>query len=795
MLLLALLPGLVACHPKPDTNGVCDGSDFVSADGSSQTCGDDEVCLDDAGCAACTPTLTSTYAGASPMVLETAPPGSSPGILRSRPVIIATADNIGGAALAFDGPAEALDADGVVITGVATLPATVFLRATSVGAATLTVSFAGGALPCSEDATLELRGVAAAPLSGRPRDHAPGWESTESFMDTDPVYVALDPMRFSDRVGLPYDVYIVAHKTPDEWLADAALVDVTGAVDASTLTAGALNITEAWPEPALLDGGQGDGASARYDVVIDFGADGTLDPGDLVDGPGEDFGLSRIGDLSMDGPHRVDQGDVDGGTYLGERIYWPTDIATMGPRPLVVISHGNGHQHTWYDYIGEHLASWGFVVMAHENHTEPGIQTASTSTLENTDYLLSNLDSLLDGQLAGLVDSTRIGWIGHSRGGEGVVRAYDRLYDDDFVPVAYTTDDVRMLVTIAPTVFEEVNKSDPHDRPLLLIAGTADGDVNGGVDCDECDFFRLWEADSGTKAATYIHGADHNDFNCCGIDDAIGPDPIGRDEAQIIARGYFLAISLTWLDDDPTVIDVFRRAHSGFLPTGHAEGDVVATTFRSAESTLAILDDFQEEEDPAIASSGGAVTSTVEDVCEDQLNDADNTETWSTDDDDPDLMNGMTHAATYVDQAAGTTFSWSEATADPAWAVTVTPELQDATGYNVLSVTFAQVPRAPITVALAAPLTFGVVLADADGVEATVDIGDRGSAPVPYQRTGTGDGAGWAAEFVTVRLPLADFTIGSKLDLSRLTSVKLVFGAEHGASIGAIGLDNVEFSP
>ena len=796
MLLLALF----ACHPKPQTDPVCDGSGLRAEDGSVQECAGDEVCVDGAGCAACVPSITPGLAGAAgaagageAIVLETAPTGSSPGILRSRPVTITTPDNIGGATLSFDGPAEALDAAGVVITEVATLPATVYLRATGVGEATLTVAFVGGELPCGSDATLTLHAVAAAPLSGRPRDHAPGWESSDSFMDIDPVYVALDPVRFSDRVGMDYAVHVVAHKSVDEWLADPTLLDVTGVVEEGTLAAGALNITEAWPEPALLDGGHGDGASARYDIVVDFGGDGTLDPGDLVDGPGEDFGFSRIGDLSMYGPHRAVQDDISGGTYLGERVYWPADIATMGARPLVVISHGNGHQHTWYDYIGEHLASWGFVVMSHENHTEPGIQTASTTTLENTDYLLSNLDTVLDGQLAGLVDGTRIGWIGHSRGGEGVIRAIDRLYDDEYVAAAFTLEDVRMLVAIAPTVFNEVNKSDPHELPLLLLAGTADGDVNGGVDCDECDFFRLWEADSGPKAATYIHGADHNDFNCCGIDDAVGPDPIGREEAQIIARGYLLAMAMIWLDDDPTVLDVFRRAHSGFLPTGHADGVVVATTYRSAEGSIAVLDDFQAEDDPAIASSGGAVTASVEDVCEDQLNDADNTETWS--EDDPDGMNGMTHAATYADRAAGTTFSWSETTADPAWQVAIMPELQDASRYAVLSLSFAQVPRAPNTVALAAPLTFGVVLTDADGVEAVVEIGDRGSAPVPYQRTGTGDGAGWAAEFVTVRLPLADFTLGSKLDLSRLSSLRLVFGADHGASIGSIALDNVEFSP
>ncbi len=808
MLLLALL----ACHPKTSApTEVCDGADYTAADGTTETCATDQVCVDGIGCAACQPVLTSPYADpAGPLVLETAT-SSTTGILRSRPVTISTADNVGGATLSVTGPAEVLDATGAPVSTLASLPATVYLRATGIGAATLTATFTGGTTPCADDATVALRGVVTAPLTGRPTTGAPAWESATSAMDVDPIYVALDPVRYADRVGLPYQIDVVAHKTPEQWAADPTLTDVTGAVESGTLTDGSLNVTEVWADPPLLDPTAGDDASARYDVVVDFGADGRLDPGDLIQGPGDDFGLVRIGDLAMPGTHTVDQIDIDGGLYLKERIYWPDDIAAMGPRPVVIISHGNGHLYTWYDYIGQHLASWGFVVMAHENHTEPGIEAASSTTLSNTDYFLANLDTIADGAMFGLVDPNRIGWIGHSRGGEGIVRAYDRVADGDYVPEQFTADSIRMLITIAPTVFFEVNKSNPHDRPLFLIAGTADGDVTGGVDCDQCDFYRIWEADTGPKASAYIHGADHNDFNCCGADDAMGPDLIGRDEAQVIAKGYFLAMARTYLDDDPTLQDVFRREFAGFRPDAPLDTDVVATTYRDAQPVtgspdtpdLAVLDDFQSQPDVTLASSGGVVTSTVDGLTEDKLDDGDNTMTWMADGSDP--MNGMAHAATYVDQAQGAVFSWGSAppdtggdtgatAADGSWEVAVMPTLTDATAYRVLSISFGQVPRSPITDQLDAPLSFGIELTDADGVTSMVDLAGRAEAPYPYQRTGSGDGAGWSAEYVTARIPLADYTVGSMIDLSRLSSVKLVFGAVHGAQLGAIGLDNVEFA-
>ena len=65
--------------------------------------------------------------------------------------------------------------------------------------------------------------------------------------------------------------------------------------------------------------------------------------------------------------------------------------------------------------------------------------------------------------------------------------------------------------------------------------------------------------------------------------------------------------------------------------------------------------------------------------------------------------------------------------------------------------------------------------------------------PRPYARVGSGKGRGWANEFVTVRVALGDFTVGSPIDLTRIKQVRLDFGEAHGSPEGAVGLDNVEF--
>ena len=81
------------------------------------------------------------------------------------------------------------------------------------------------------------------------------------------------------------------------------------------------------------------------------------------------------------GPYQVIEIQYTGGTFLGQDTYYPANIPSLVQLPLVVVSHGNGHLYTWYDHIGYHLASYGFIVMSHQNDTVPGSHTAAVTTL------------------------------------------------------------------------------------------------------------------------------------------------------------------------------------------------------------------------------------------------------------------------------------------------------------------------------------------------------------------------------------------------------------------------------
>ncbi|GAG12730.1 unnamed protein product, partial [marine sediment metagenome] len=266
--------------------------------------------------------------------------------------------------------------------------------------------------------------------------------------------------------------YVVEAKSTGGWAVDPMLVDVTadgpevGTFGGTTIqentfaVAGPYDLDSAVFDPATDDfTGLGHG----YDVVVDMNQNSQLDGGDYIDGLAAEAGLYVVHDTTQSGPLPVTQINYSGGSWLGQRTYYPSSIAAMGELPLVVISHGNGHDYTWYDYLGNHLASYGYVAMAHQNNTGPGIETASTTTLTNTDYILGNQDLIEDGVLDGHIDSHRIVWIGHSRGGEGVCRAYTRLFDGDYIPVNFTLDDITLVSSISPNDYLGRFGSNPHD--------------------------------------------------------------------------------------------------------------------------------------------------------------------------------------------------------------------------------------------------------------------------------------------------------------------------------------------
>lgn len=657
-----------------------------------------------------------------------------------------------------------------------------------VDAADLTVLLGSwGPCPPSSPTATELASVQAGV--------APYAVHLNSFNFGATVNFAVDPVKFPDLAGDTVDVYLVANRTAADWAASAALVDVRGAAQTASLPT---NPTT--PNVALLMTGvtAGDGLNPGrgFDLVIDADRNGSLGAGDLIDGAGDEPGFWYVVDLAAAGPLAVTQiasYDVNDPDILDsmelERIYYPTSIASLGVRPLVVISHGNGHNYAWYDYLGNHLASWGYVVMSHQNDTVPGIETASTTTLEHTESFLAQLATIGGGVLNGRVDGDRIVWIGHSRGGEGIARGYDRLFDGTFTSPNYQISDIRLLISIAPTDFLGTASANPHDVPFMLLYGSADGDVCGCPDSDIGDSFNVFERAGGLRQSTYVHGADHNDFNCCGFNDFTGPTgtAIGNAEAQDVAKAATLAMIRRVIENDRSAEEYLWRQYEGLRPLSVAATTTVINEWNPAPADRILLDNFQTNAATTTSSVGGAVTlAGVANEFEGLQNDNNTAFTWAT----TDPMNGATRGRT-SDTTRAFAFNWT-IPSSIGWSVPT--DRRDFTQGKYLSLRAAQGTRHPQTTAVLGDLTFTVSLIDELGEETSLQISAlAGGVEEPYQRTGFGTGAGWQNAMETIRLPLSAFVRGgSALDLTRIESVLIQFGGTAGSAQGRLLIDDLQ---
>jgi len=628
-------------------------------------------------------------------------------------------------------------------------------------------------------------------------DVFPHADYVRTFSSGDVISVAIDPGQASVPAG-SVDVYLVADKTSSEWDADPSLTDARGLPQPASFSGGSStddNIA-AMGGTAFLNADAGESIGVPYDVVIDVDGDGMLGAGDLIDGY-DSVGFWLFKDLTSLGPVARTRVATYTAAFPGipstrdqQRLTYPSDIASRNDVPVVIISHGNGQQYVWYDYMHDHFASHGWVVMSHENNTQPGIETASDTTLRHTDYFFGNLATIAGGVLNGRLDQSRTVWIGHSRGGEGVARAYDRIVTGSYNPVNYSLDDILVVSSIAPTDFGI--RALPGESNFHLIYGSSDGDVRGSV-ASGSKPFAIYERGTGDKQVTYIQGADHNDFNCCGFNDFSGPPgtEIGRAEVQRVALIDWLALIQHYVRGNEPARDVLERQWESLDYPAIADTTVVDNEYRPARGgDDFVVDDFQSQSSTALASSGASVSTTAFGLFEGLMRDLDGTYTWNP----SQPMNGMSrNRPGSVDDSNGVTFGWDGSPA--SFVYSLLPIHRDVSGFVSLSFRACQISRAPETAAVLEDLTFTVTLVDGSGGSSSINIGSYGGGiEEPYQRTGSGTGAGWSNEFETITIKLADFLRdGTSLDLSDIEQVRFEFGPGSGSPEGRIGLDDVEF--
>jgi hypothetical protein len=230
-------------------------------------------------------------------------------------------------------------------------------------------------------------------------------------------------------------------------------------------------------------------------------------------------------------------GDFPGPVELRGSVTYPADLAGS-LHPLVVFLHGRhatcfqgttafggwpcaaGQQpipnHHGYDYIAHNLASYGYVVVSISAN---GITAADliadggaqARALLIQDHLnLWNTFNTIGGPpfgslFVGAIDMQNIGTMGHSRGGEGVIRHF-QLNQSIGSPFG-----VKAVFAIAPIDF---NGETINEAPFAVTLPYCDGDVGTleGVHYYDDSRYNV-PGDPAGKHALLVMGANHNFYN------------------------------------------------------------------------------------------------------------------------------------------------------------------------------------------------------------------------------------------------------------------------------------------
>ncbi len=445
----------------------------------------------------------------------------------------------------------------------------------------------------------------------------------------------------------------------------------------------------------------------------------------------------------------------------------PLPPVANGSFPLVVFGHGRFFSsqfwptnHLQAAYLMERLASWGVVSTSVNLGVVGGLGNPAgipargdlfRSTAFRTLDLLNQAGTPPAG-LAAAIDGSRIGFMGHSRGGEGAVAgAIQNLLAGSPLPIL-------AIGTISPTDFESYQL--PADLPYMSLYGSKDGDVNNGWP------IRLHDRnESESKVFEYIFGANHFWFTESLVFSGEGNADISRALHHEIAMGYLAGFMSQKLGVSSDPATVFADGPEMLPVTTQA---TILPMYR--DPVRNIVDDFETNTATNQTSRGlPAGFAGYQYLFEDSFN-----------------QNNFT----LYHNTRGGAGGWTAPGA--LWFGTL-PNV-DPVATPFFSIQFAQRESSAFnTVGQAQDVTLGLV--DGDGDLATVRLSDFGEIPFPVTHPGGGPfGPTFPIKTVlrTTRVPLSAFeTANPSLNLNNLS----FFGWRADFSgTGELEFDAVEFT-
>lgn len=625
-------------------------------------------------------------------------------------------------------------------------------------------------------------------LAGKAAIHYPFFHWLQNFNKDEALSIAIDGKQYPAIDNITANVYVVFDRTANEWQINPTLTDATtGGAQSCHLSNDSIqqNIFQL-AAPNELIAYNAIEIGIAYDIVIDIDGNGILSAPDYIDG-GEGAGFYVIHDITQAGTLAVTTQDWTNTVPLTKRIWYPTDIANLDSLPLIVISHGWTYNYTYYDYIGEHLASYGYIVMSHWNDVGfgdgAGTNSASLSLIANIDHLLANQDTLFGGVLNGKINHHRMGWMGHSTGGESPVRAYTRLHNGENTSAYFTWQDVQYISSFCPVAWLSGSFVNPYEVNYHQFLGGADTDASGAAVDTYTQPFSIYERGTGNKHVIYVHGAGHAVFhnNPATNPLASGPDLITRSQLHPLVKAYILAMSDLYCKQNEAGKEFFTRNYAEYRPMNANDSVVISNEYRDAQTSYKkVIDDFETHFSLLTASSGAAVMTNLQNRSEVLMKDMDTSFVYSA----LKPSNGMTRAR-YTDAPHCLVMEWNS----PSYLQYNIPDsMKDFSDYEYLSFRACQRTQHPFNVANDSSLNFYLRLTDEAGKNVSIMIQDYCPIIQTYQRDG-----GWQNEFCTIRIRLAEFLINdTQLNLAAIENLSFYFGDSGTSSMGALGIDDIE---
>lgn len=432
------------------------------------------------------------------------------------------------------------------------------------------------------------------------------------------------------------------------------------------------------------------------------------------------------------------------------------------PHPLVIFGHGRYGPHAGSGfpnnylhaaYLMNQLASWGYIVVSVNfdvvNSLGNGLSERGELFLKAIDFMLAQNNDPKS-KFFHKIDATKIGIIGHSRGGGGATSAVNRNAAQG------SPRNVKALATISPT---NVGLSAVANMPQLMIYGTWDGDLSSAPG------YKLWDPAPRNQTKVYVelYGANHFFFS----DDLFYDQEvngIARENHQNIAKGFINAFF------DQQVRGENRYSWPDYL------------TYLRKVDTVEYYVQYQDKNKLTIDNGGTLGTANTNNLG------GSNTPVSLTLFDDADLGAGANQFGSTI----GLRASWNAASDALEFNMPAT----NASGFDFISFRAAQ-RHGEAGNTLNTFKNIKVKLTDNSGNSFTLPITNTTYKGLQYpdQAVYPGGPGGFKNIPSTFRLKLTAFT---GVNLNSITKVSLLFDAPNSVgyvnNTGAITIDDLEFT-